>query len=105
MDIKDASLKAAEEVLKTPSQSEEIYIVPEDSDCIKDIDNVCVQVNEFISKSIKQMESNNNQEENAKTLNTCMESLRLLDTYRNIRLNVELSSKIKFNITGRKNKE
>lgn len=103
MDIKDANLvNAVTEALKDAEVDKDVYVIPGDGDCMKDIDNVCVQVNDFITKSFKKLGESENQEENSKILNTCMETIRLLDTYKTVRINVELSSRIQFNISSTK---
>lgn len=74
------------------------YVVPEDSDCIVEIDNVCQKVNGFITSSFDRLEKVALPEEKSKILGLCVEALQFLDRYKNIRLNVELSRRIKFSI-------
>lgn len=101
MDIKDINLKTTQ----TTEAPKELYSVPEDSSCIADINNVCSQINTFISKSLEELSSKETEEDKSKVISTCVEAARFMDAYRNIRLNVELSSKIKFNIAPVRNKE
>lgn len=101
MDIKEAieSVKLSEPVKPVENKSmPNRYVVPEDSKCIAEIDSVCQKVNEFITSSFDCLEKVEAPEEKSKILGLCVEALQLLDRYKNIRLNVELSRRIKFSI-------
>lgn len=106
MDIKEAieTVKLSEGMVYTSGAENKKetccnrYIVPADSTCIADIDNVCQKVNKFIDSAFENLDKEEDKQEKIKIIGTCMESLKFLDMYKNIRLNVELSRKIKFNI-------
>lgn len=101
MDIKEAiesvRLSEPEKPVETKPMTNR-YVVPEDSNCIIEIDSVCKKVNEFITSSFDRLERVEAAEEKSKILGLCVEALQLLDRYKNIRLNVELSRRIKFSI-------
>lgn len=101
MDIKEAleSVKLSEPA--KPVENKPMvnrYVVPEDSSCITEIDSVCQKVNSFIASSFERLERVETPEEKSKILSLCVEALQFLDRYKNIRLNVELSRRIKFSI-------
>lgn len=108
MDIKEASLKAmgkSEGEAASQQIEGECCVIPEDSDCINDIKDVCLRVNEYITDALEKIKVMEKEVDKTQALATCMEAARLLDVYRNIRLNVELSSKIKFSIDPRSTKK
>lgn len=83
------------------------YVVPEDSECIGDIKFVKDKVDEYIADSFEVlkkdtgvglMANENKIKSQAQIIDNCKEALKFLEMYKNIRLNVELASKIRFNI-------
>lgn len=75
-----------------------LYVVAEDSDCISDIDKMCQKVNSFIESTFVSLKEETSIEKHNQIIETCKESIKLLELYKNARLNVELSRKIKFNL-------
>lgn len=113
MDIKEIAkveVKSADGVVyekKNTVSENNRYVVPEDSECIADIKCMKDKVDEYILDSFEALKkeggagiiSNENKiKAQAQIIENCKDALKFLEMYKNIRLNVELSSKIKFNV-------
>lgn len=113
MDIKEIAQNQVKTVDGTVYENKPVtkesnrYVVPEDSECISDIKFVKDKVDEYIADSFEALKkesgvgmiSNENKiKAQAQIIDNCKEALKFLEMYKNIRLNVELASKIKFNV-------
>lgn len=105
MDIKEIAqeqVKTADGVVyenKTTENESNRYVVPKDSECIKDIEEVKDSVNTYIFEAFSTLKNDKaRSRDHSKIIDNCKDALKFLEMYKNMRLNVELSSKIKFNV-------
>lgn len=71
--------------------------LPDDSECIKDIDKMCKHLNEYLDATFQGLK-NSTASDQIKILDACEKTIKLIDIYKSIRINMELARKIKFNI-------
>lgn len=96
-EVKEAVEKALAEI----EDQSRYYNVPEDSKCLSDIQDIHDIVKAFIKTTFEKI-GTQPKEQRQKDIDCCMDAIKVVDFYKNVRINVELSSKIKFEIVGKK---
>lgn len=109
MDIKEAlereqmerrELQEKAEQYMSEAFKESRYQIPEDSDCIKDVDAMSDLVQEFIAKNIGYAQDQSIPiAERQSSLLMCREAVNVLNAFRHARLDVEFARRFKFNLT------
>lgn len=96
-EVKEVVEKALQEI---EAEQKRFYNIPEGSDCLKDIEEVHGWVKAFIKTTITSLDKKT-EDQKAKDIGNCMDALKVLDIYKNSRINVELAGHIKFEIAAK----
>lgn len=97
-DITQMNDKIKEKAKEARIEAVERFQVPENSQCIQDIDEFCAAMTETVAISIRKIKEGKVEslEDQQRIIGTCAGLISLIDQYKNTRLSVEFARRMKF---------
>lgn len=102
MEIKDLTKETEKNVREARAEAAGLFVerfqVPETSSCITDIDKFCGELTEVVLNLVKKLNEEKTESSSAhqNIIGTCAGLISLIDQYKNVRLSVEFSRRMKF---------